>query len=284
LRILLTGAGGQLAEDLRSVLAADEVVAMTRAELDVRDRAAVLETLDRIRPACVLNTAAFNLVDACEERCEEAFAVNALGAGNLAQAAQRAGAVMVHFSTNYVFDGAQSTPYVETDAPRPLSAYAMSKLAGEWVTQHYCEKHFVVRTAALYGSAGNRSKGGNFIERMLKQAKEGKPVRVVNDQFVNPTSTRELAERLAPLLRSGRFGLYHMVNSGGCSWYDIAREAFRLRGVNADLAPTTTAALAAKARRPLYSVLDNRALRQLGFADFRPWQEALASYLRANAQ
>lgn len=279
MRILLIGAKGQLAEDLRRFLVQDEVVSVTHGELEICHGAAVQALADRLRPDCIINTAAFHRVDACEDQADRAFAVNAGGVLNLARAAQRIGAVLVHFSTNYVFDGAKGFPYVETDPPRPLSIYGMSKLAGEWAVQQYCEKYFLVRTCGLYGVAGSSSRGGNFVESMLRLAGEGKPIRVVSDQIVNPTSTRDLAEKLVPLMRTQQCGLYHMTNTGECSWYDFAREIFCQLGLSPDLAPTSSEALGAKARRPAYSVLDNRAWRAAGFPDFRPWQQALAEYL-----
>ncbi len=280
MRILLIGARGQLAEDLRKVLIQEDVAAVTHAELEVCDAVAVQTIMHRLRPDYIINTAAFHRVDDCEEQAERAFAVNAGGVLNLARAAQEISAVLVHFSTNYVFDGAKRSPYVETDPPGPLSVYAMSKLAGEWAVQQYCEKYFLVRTCGLYGVAGRSSRMGNFVERMLGLASEKKPIRVVNDQIVNPTSTRDLAEKLVPLMRTKQFGLYHMTNTGECSWYDFTREIFRQVGLSPDLAPTSSEAFGAKARRPAYSVLDNYALRAAGSPDFRPWQEALTEYLR----
>lgn len=280
MRILLIGAGGQLAEDLHQVLAGEEIATVSHAGLDIGDRAAVELYVQQIRPECVINTAAYNLVDACEDQPQQAFAVNALGPFHLAQAAQGIGATLVHFSTNFVFDGAKRSPYVETDPPRPLSVYAMSKLAGEWFVRQYCERHFLVRTAALYGHAGNRSKGGNFVERMIRLVEEGKPLRVVCDQIVNPTCTHDLAEGIGSLIQTNRYGLYHMVNTGECSWHDFAQEALRLAGLRSDITPVNTQELGAKARRPLYSALDNAALRAIGLPDFRPWQEALADYMK----
>ncbi len=280
MRILLTGAGGQLAHDLKACLGGETLVALTRAELDITNAPAVRAALERHRPDCLINTAAYNRVDDAEAEPAAAFAANAGGVENLARAAATAGAVLVHFSTDYVFDGSKRAPYVETDAPNPLSLYARSKRAGEEAVQRYCEKYFLLRTCGLYGAAGNRSKGGNFVERMLRLAAEGKPLHVVNDQVLTPTSTRDLAEKLLPLLRTRRYGLYHMTNTGECSWYDFAREIFRLAGVPAELEAVSTAAFAARARRPPYSVLDNAAYRAAGFPDFRPWQEALADYLK----
>lgn len=279
MRILLTGAGGQLAEDLRRTLTQDEITAVSHAELEIGDRAAVELLVTRVRPDCIFNTAAFNLVDACEDRPDEAFRTNTLGPLHLAHAAQQARAVLVHFSTNYVFDGAKRTPYVETDMPRPLSLYGMSKLGGEWAVQNYCEEHFVIRTAALYGLAGKGSKQGNFVERMIRQAEAGRPVRVVNDQIVSPTFTRDLAEQVARLIRTRHFGLYHLVNAGECSWYEFALEAFRLGGIAAEVSAVSSAELGAKARRPAYSALENAALRAIGLPNFRPWQAALAEYM-----
>ncbi|OFV88266.1 MAG: dTDP-4-dehydrorhamnose reductase, partial [Acidobacteria bacterium RIFCSPHIGHO2_12_FULL_67_30] len=270
MRILLTGAGGQLAHDLKACLGGETLVALTRAELDITDAAAARAALERHRPDCLINTAAYNRVDDAEAEPAAAFAVNAAGVEHLARAAATAGAVLVHFSTDYVFDGAQRAPYVETDAPNPLSVYARSKRAGEEAVQRRCEKYFLIRTCGLYGQAGNRSKGGNFVERMLRLAAEGKPLRVVNDQVLTPTSTRDLAEKLLPLVRTRRYGLYHMTNTGECSWYEFAQEIFQRASLAAELEPVSTAAFAARARRPPYSVLDNAAYRAAGFADFRP--------------
>ncbi|MFQ5695952.1 MAG: dTDP-4-dehydrorhamnose reductase [Terriglobia bacterium] len=280
MRILLTGAGGQLAHDLQACLTRDEVVALPHTELDICDAEAVRAALARHRPDCLINTAAFHRVDDCEDHPEKSFGVNAVGVYHLARAAASAGAVLVHFSTDYVFSGGQRTPYVETDVPNPQSIYAMSKRAGELIVERYCEKYFLIRTCGLYGLSGRSGKGGNFVETMRRRAREGKPLRVVNDQVLTPTSAADLAEKLVPLIHSHHYGLYHMTNTGECSWYEFAREIFRLARLAPDLQPTTSAQFAAKARRPAYSVLDNRAYRAAGYEDFRSWQEALADYFR----
>lgn len=279
MRILLTGAEGQLAQDLARVLAREDVVAVTHEQLEISDGAAVQALADQVRPECIINTAAFHDVNDCEDQAHKAFAVNGGGVAHLARATHRLNAVLVHFSTDYVFDGAKRSPYVESDPPGPLSAYAMSKLAGEWAVQNYCEKYFLVRPCGLYGLGGRTSRKGNFLETVLRPAVAGKPIRVVTDHIVTPTSTRELAERFLPLLRSGAYGLYHMTNTGECSWYEFAQEAFRQMGISCQITPTTGAEFGEKARRPPYSVLDNARLRAAGFPDFRPWQEALAHYL-----
>ncbi|MDA2912378.1 dTDP-4-dehydrorhamnose reductase [Acidobacteriia bacterium AH_259_A11_L15] len=280
MRILLTGGGGQLATDLESCLRGNEVVPLTHAQLDICDPAAVRAQMERHRPEFLINTAAYNRVDEAEENPDTAFQVNAVGVYHLARAAAAVGAVLVHFSTDYVFDGTQRKPYRESDTPNPLSVYALSKRAGEMIVPRYCEKYFLIRTCGLYGPTGKRSQGGNFVERMLRRAREGKPLRVVNDQVLTPTSTRDLAQKLLPLLQSDRYGLYHMTNAGECSWYDFAREILRRAGLSSDLQPISTKDFGAKARRPPYSVLDNYAYRAAGFDDFRSWQEALADYFQ----
>ena len=282
MRILLIGAAGQLAQDLRPVLErrGHEVVALTHEQLEICSAEAVARSMADARPQWVINTAAFHRVDDCEEQAEKAFAVNVMGVRNLAQAAEQAGAALAHFSTDYVFGGEKRTPYQESDLPQPLSIYAMSKLAGEFAARRYCSRHFVIRTCGLYGMGGSRSKGGNFVETMLRLASQKKTIRVVADQVITPTATADLAERVVSLLESERYGLYHMTSAGQCSWHEFAAEIFRRANVNADLQPTDSQSFGAKARRPAYSVLDNCQLRAAGIAEFRPWQEALADYLR----
>ena len=282
MRILLIGAAGQLGQDLNPVLQkrGHEVVPVTHEQLEICSGEAVGEAVAGARPQCIINTAAFHRVDDCEDQAERAFAVNVTGVRNLAEAAEQAGATLVHFSTDYVFGGEKRAPYLESDLPQPLSIYAMSKLAGEFAARRYCTRHFVIRTCGLYGIGGSRSKGGNFVETMLRLAGQRKTIRVVADQMVTPTSTADLAERVLPLIESQRYGLYHMSSTGECSWYEFAAEVFRLAKVEADLQPTDSRSFGAKARRPAYSVLDNCQMRGAGIAEFRPWQEALAEYMR----
>jgi dTDP-4-dehydrorhamnose reductase len=282
MKILLIGAAGQLGQDLLPVLEkrGHQVVPVTHEQLEICYPQAVGQAVSAARPQCIINTAAFHRVDDCEDQAERAFAVNVMGVRNLAQAAEEAGAALMHFSTDYVFGGEKRTPYEETDLPWPLSVYAISKLAGEFAARRYCSRHFVIRTCGLYGMGGSRSKGGNFVETMLKLAAQKKTIRVVADQVVTPTSTADLAERVLPLIESQRYGLYHMTSAGQCSWHEFAAAAFRLAKVDADLHPTDSKAFGAKARRPAYSVLDNCQMRAAGIAEFRPWQEALADYMR----
>jgi dTDP-4-dehydrorhamnose reductase len=186
----------------------------------------------------------------------------------------------MHFSTDFVFGGEKGSPYTEEDCPGPRSIYAISKLGGEKVVQYMLEKYYLVRLSGLYGHAGCTGKGNvNFVETMLKLAKREKPVRVVDDQVLTPTTTRDTARKLYELIQTEKYGLYHMTNTGGCSWYEFACEIFRLAGKSVDVEPITSQELGAKAIRPAYSVLDNSNLRSLGIADMRHWKEALKDYL-----
>jgi dTDP-4-dehydrorhamnose reductase len=219
-------------------------------------------------------------VEHCERQPEEAYAVNALGARNLAVVARDLGCVLVHVSTDYVFDGTKTSPYEETDPPLPLNVYGNTKLSGEYFVRSLLPRHFVLRTSALYGKAPCRAKGGlNFVELMLKLARERGEVQVVNDEQVSPTSTQDLAAQIVALSRCDQYGLYHATAEGSCSWYEFAREIFLLTGTKVKLNVAAPGAFPAKVPRPSYSVLENRALKRRQLNVFRPWQEGLSEYL-----
>jgi dTDP-4-dehydrorhamnose reductase len=275
----LIGANGQLGQELRQVYADHNLIPLTHADLEVADRKQTEEALDRLAPDLILNTAAYHRVDECEDFPARAYEVNALAVRHLAQWAKAHEAMLVHFSTDYVFDGTQRRPYTEADAPRPLSAYGISKLAGEHFIRAIHDRHFVIRTCGLYGIAGSGGKGGNFIETMLRLATEGKEIRVVEDQVLTPTSAKELARKIRQLVETGAYGLYHITNAGACSWHEFAAAIFELSGLKPRLQPTTSAAFGAPAKRPAYSVLDNANLRSLGLDDLRDWRDALKEYL-----
>ncbi len=276
---LLIGASGQLGSYLREVFKDHDLVPLAHADLEVTAPAQVKEAVRKYRPSLILNTAAYHRVDECEDHPERAFAVNAVAVRDLALAAKEISATLVHFSTDYVFDGRQRRPYREVDPPGPLSVYATSKLAGEYFVRAGLERYFVIRTCGLYGLEGSRSKGGNFVEAMLRLAEEGREIRVVGDQVLTPTSAKELARKVRQLVETGQHGLYHMTNHGECSWYQFASAIFDLSGLRAHLSETTTAAYGARAPRPAYSVLDNANLRGLGLDDLRDWRDALKDYL-----
>ncbi len=281
-RALLTGAGGQLAADLAATFEAAgyAVQQRRREELDIADAAAVAAAFAEVRPSVVLNSAAYNRVDAAEKEVAAAFAANAFGPRVLAQAAASAGVTLVHYSTDYVVDGALQRPYTEDDAPAPLSAYANSKLCGEYFVRALAPRHYVLRVCGLFGQAGRASRHGNFVETMLRVAAAGRPLRVVADQVVAPTSTRDVSLATLRLLDVGApYGLYHCTAAGEVSWYEFARAIFTLSGVDADLSPTTAGEYGAAAARPAYSILDNAKLVAAGVARPRHWHEALRAYL-----
>ncbi|HXH83515.1 MAG TPA: dTDP-4-dehydrorhamnose reductase [Candidatus Tectomicrobia bacterium] len=280
-RYALIGANGQLGFDLaRTFDLPGTLVPLTRADIDVLDHAATARRLRELRPTHVVNTSAYNLVDRAEDEPRAAFALNADAVGNLAEVCQALGATFVHFSTDYVFDGRARTPYDEDAAPNPLGAYGASKLAGERVALERCERAFVFRVTGLFGVARSAGKGGtNFPETMLRLAREGRALRVVCDQVLTPSYTRDLAPKVWRVVARGRGGIYHLTNAGATSWYDFARAVFRLAGVDARVTPVTAAEYGARARRPAYSVLAHRRLAELGEDDLRPWDAALAAYL-----
>jgi dTDP-4-dehydrorhamnose reductase len=277
-RALLIGSQGQLGSDLRRVWRGD-LIALPHDQLDVCDRDQAFAVIASERPELVINTAAYHRVDDCETNGARAFEVNALGAKHVADAAREAGAAVMWISTDYVFDGEKGSPYVEDDLPRPLSVYGTSKLAGEHLVRQCNPQHYVVRSSSLFGVAGASGKGGNFVETMVRKARDGEALRVVNDQVSSPTMTLDLAEKLQELAATGRYGLYHVTNSGRTSWHDFAAKVFALMGLSPSLTAISSAELAAPARRPAFSVMENRALKQIGLAPMRPWEDALAAYL-----
>ena len=288
MKVAVIGANGQLGSDLCRVLPAQgiEIAPLTHGDLDVSDAAQADRVLESIRPDVVISTAAFHKVEECEKQPAQSFAVNAIGPRNLALTCHRLDALLVHFSTDYVFDGTQQRPYSETDLPGPLNVYAVSKLAGECMVPFNCRRYFVIRTCGLYGIAGSAGKGGNFVETMLKKAAERAPIRVVNDQVLTPTFTGDLAEVVSQIIRpevcgrAGAYGLYHVTAEGQCSWYEFARKIFELEKLAVDLGPIGTAEFYSPVQRPAYSVLSKQKLNRLGLAMPR-WEEGLARYLAA---
>lgn len=280
MRVAIIGARGQLGTDLVKVMADWSVIPLAHEDVDVCDAKAARQVLERVEPDVVVNTAAYNRVDECEEEVEKAFAVNAFAVRNVAEVCADLGALLVHISTNYVFDGLKREPYSEGDLPNPVNVYGLSKLAGEYFARNYCKRHLVIRTSGLYGVAGSRAKGGNFVEAMIRLAAEGKIIRVVDDQFITPTYTRDLALKIRELIEDRMCGLYHVTNSGYCSWHSFAERIFSLVGLNVQLLPISSADLRAKARRPGWSVLGSEALRRAGLGELRSWDEALVEYLQ----
>ena len=282
MKVVVVGSNGQLGSDAVRAFVdnGDDVFPLTHADIEIANAESVTSKLRELQPALVVNTAAMHHVENCELQPDRAFAVNALGARNLALAARDIGAVLIHVSTDYVFDGDKTSPYEEGDPPRPLSVYGNSKLAGEYFVRSSLDKHFVLRTSAIYGKSPCRAKGGlNFIQLMLKLAKERGEVRVVDSEFVTPTSTSDLVRQIVALSRCESYGLYHATAEGACSWLEFAREIFALTNTKVNLKVAGPNEFPAKVPRPKYSVLENRGLKRMGLNTFRPWQEGLRDYL-----
>jgi dTDP-4-dehydrorhamnose reductase len=280
MKIALLGANGQLGQDLRKALQSQDVQPLTRKEFDVTDHALTRSVLMAMRPEVVLNTTAYHRVDDCETHPELAYSANVLAVLNLVRIANDLNAILVHISTDYVFDGRARQPYPEKSEPFPLSVYANSKFAGELLVRSMAHKHLLIRSCGLYGVAGSQGKGGNFVQIMLAKARRKEAIRVVDDQVVTPTYTVDLANQIATILPTGHFGLFHMTNEGSCTWFEFARAIFEIAGIEADLSPTTSDMYKTPAIRPKYSVLENARLKELGLNQMRHWREALTAYLK----
>lgn len=281
MRILVIGANGQLGTDLMSALPlfGHEVVPATRQTLDVRCAEQVNSALDEARPHVVTNTAAFHNVDQCEDEPAEAMLVNGHSAGVLARECSKRSIKLVHLSTDFVFGGEKRTPYLETDAPNPLSVYARSKLEGEKQVQAAGADHLIVRACGLFGHAGSKTRHGNFIEKMIKRAQAGEELRVVGDKVATPSATVDVARAIADLIARDASGLYHVTNEGECSWYEFAQEALQLGDSPVIVKNVTTAEFKTKAVRPAYSVLSKEKLYALGVARMPHWRDALERYM-----
>ncbi len=281
MKVAVVGANGQLGTDLVAALAAAgiEVAPLTHANVEVADADSVRAALADHRPDAVLNTAAFHNVPRCEEEPERAFAVNALGALNVARACAELGIRNVYFSTDYVFDGTKGEPYEESDLPAPLNVYAASKLAGEQLTLAYTPDGLVLRVSGIYGKTPCRAKGANFVSKMIELAGTRPEVRVVTDEILSPTPTRAIAAKTVELLGTEAAGLLHLTCEGSCSWYEFAREIFTTLGLETPLLEATVAEFASPVRRPHYSVLANTRLAGLGLTPMPHWRPALIEYL-----
>jgi len=283
-KILIIGADGQLGSALVKVLGNEELIPLTWEDIEICNFAQARDIICKEAPEIVINLAAFHQVDLCEDKIEEAFKTNVFAVRNLAKICRDLGIVLVHFSTDFVFGRDRSTPYREDDLPNPLSVYAASKLAGEYFVKNICSKHFLIRTCGLYGTGKSSKPHKNFVEIMLKLAADMKPIKVVNDQVLTPTYTKDLALAVAHLIKTNHYGLYHITNNGSCSWYEFAMAIFELAQIPVDLSPVTSSEFKTKAKRPAYSVLDNYNLRKVGLDDLRDWREALRDYLQARTQ
>ena len=279
MRTLIIGASGQLGNDLMRAFADDEPIGVDHAMVDIEAPSAIAKLLVHHRPDLVINTAAFHNVDLCELRPDRAFAVNALAVDQLAAQCASAGAAFAQISTDYVFDGTAHRPYGEDDAPNPLSSYGISKYAGERLLQRHSERFFIFRTCGLYGIRGSSTKGYTFIERILTTAERGDPLRVVTDITFSPSYTRHVANAIRQIVETGRFGTYHVTNSGECTWYEFATEILRRAKIDAPIARTTSGEFPTLAKRPAYSALAHGAMSAAGLGTVPAWQEGITAYL-----
>lgn len=278
MKVAIIGANGQLGTDLMNAFAESQPIGLTHEQIEITDLDSTSNVLSELKLDVVINTAAFHNVPLCEKEIEKAFQVNAIGALNLAKATESLGMDFVHVSTDYVFDGKKQSPYIETDATNPLNVYATSKLAGEHFVSAYSSRHYIVRSCGLYGHAKCRAKGTNFVEMMLKLATEKDELRVVNDEIITPTYTFHLTEQIRELVKTKRYGLYHATNNGFCSWYEFAKAIFEIATISINVIPVSSKEFASPVNRPSYSVLENKALQNLGIDMMPHWRESLQHY------
>ncbi len=286
-RVVITGACGQLGRALNQVLKEKEDIAVINTDmeptaycpiiLDITNSVAVMNLVQEIKPEIIINCAAHTAVDLCESDQERAYMINAIGPKNLAMAADAMDAKLVHISTDYVFDGEADAPYTEDAVTNPKSVYGSTKLAGEEYVKSLCEKYYIVRTAWLYGD------GKNFVKTMLGLAEKNTEIRVVSDQYGSPTSAMELARAVAFIMDMEEYGIYHATCEGIAAWYEFAVEIFQMAGKTVTVKPITTEEYKTPAKRPQYSVLENRKLKEAGYR-IKDWKEALKEYMDTIAE
>ncbi|EJW18349.1 dTDP-4-dehydrorhamnose reductase [Paenibacillus alvei] len=276
MKILITGANGQLGMDVLRLFSkkGHEVVGLNRTQLDITDEKLCSDTITELKPDTILHCAAYTAVDNAEKDIDSAYLVNAIGTRNIAAAAERVKAKVCYISTDYVFDGTNTSPYYEYDNTNPLTVYGKSKRAGEQLVQFLCSRWFIVRTSWVYGATGT-----NFVNTMVKLGKECDCLQVVNDQWGSPTYTWDLALFLEKLVASEKYGIYHASNTGICTWYEFAQAIFELSNIPVIVEPCTTEQFQRPATRPRYSAMESMAIRVNGFDPLRSWREALKEYI-----
>lgn len=275
-KILVTGCNGQLGREMNKLYGGNREITMINtdvADLDITDVDKTLELVRQVKPYAIINCAAHTGVDACETECDSAYRINAIGPRNLSIAASETGAKLIHISTDFVFSGDATTPYLEFDIPNPLGMYGKTKLAGEKFVEQFAEHYFIIRTAWLYGD------GKNFVRTMLRLSETNDTVRVVKDQVGSPTSAKELAKIIDQLIWTENYGLFHGTCEGMASWADFAEEVFRLTKKSTKVIRVTTEEYGNPVKRPEYSVLENYMLKLTTGYQAADWQEALAEYL-----
>lgn len=285
-KVIVFGGGGQLGVELCREFQRRQwsVERVDRQSLDISDATRVEQLIGQADPQVVINAAAYNQVDIAEKEPLAAFQVNSLAVRNLAMACRQTDALFVHYSTDYVFDGTKGTPYVESDSPHPLGAYGVSKLAGEFYAQAYLEQLLIFRTSGVFGPGGMFTPRGNFVESMLRLAKNNNPIRVLADHVASPTYAPAMAVRTADAVDQNLRGLFHMGGGEPISWYDYAKLIFESAGLSPSLQPADEREYRTPARRPKFSALSNERLQQAGLSPMPPLCEAIKDYLRAREQ
>lgn len=282
MKILLIGKTGQLGSDIIRNNNKHEIYAPDRNELDLSNSIAIDDAIGKFKPEVVINTAAFHNVLLCEKEYEAAFRINCIAIRDLAFACKKAGSLLVTFSSDYVFNGSKMSPYLEDDQPSPLQVYGISRAAGEFIAMSASpDNTIVVRTCGLYGVSGGSSKGGNFVDKRINDAKVNKKIEISYEQIVSPTYTEDLSLALLRLIEDPKLkcGIYHLVNEGFCSWYDFTKAIYEIMGLNVKLVPVNRNGLDNGMRRPLYSALGNTKAKRMGIVLPR-WEDALKRYLK----
>lgn len=276
-RVIITGGAGQLGRELaRQLEGRADVRSYPRGELDIADDDAFARAVSFFQPDTVFNCAAYHNVDLCETQEEMSFRINCVAVKRMAERCSEAGATLVHYSTNYVFDGRRPEPYAEHDLPGPRSIYAISKLSGEQTALRYASDAIVVRTSGIYGLHGSGQKGGNFVTRMLTRAQDGHQIRMVCDQRLQPTFARDLAASSIEAVEQQARGILHLTAAGACSWLEFTEAIYAIAGINVPIEAVTTSGLV---DRPLNGVLARPRADELGLTPLRGWREALADYM-----
>lgn len=276
--VFIVGAAGQLGQEIREVFQEARVIAPSHAEAPLEDSAILSRLLEQHQPDVVVNCSAFHQVDQCESQPERAFEINAVAVGNAALACKKHGIRFVTMSTDYVFSGDKGSAYDESDAARPQNVYGISKLAGEHFAMEANPRTFVFRLSGVFGRTGYSNKGPTFVERMISMAERHEPISVVDNIVFSPTYTVDAAQKIREIVERDEPGLYHLTNSGECSWYDLAVEAIQAAGLSAEVSRTKYQEQAGSIKRPIYSALAHQELNRRGFTDLPSWREAVASY------
>lgn len=279
MNILLFGSTGQMGRSLVDELGAqNHIIALSHEDADIGDFKKVKQLLHAHRPDVVINTAAYHRVAECETNVQKSFFINGFCVRHLALCCKKAGAALMHFSTDYVFDGRCRKPYTENDKVMPVNVYGLSKLTGELFIRRILPSHFIIRVSGLFWTGGSRQKGGNFLTQILTKAQKDEEIIVVDDMRFSPTYTPDAAKVLRRILPAGEYGTYHVTNAGSCSWHEFATAFFKNLHIRVKVKAVAYKKLNACVRRPMYSVLENAHVKQLGITPIRHWQEALKDY------